>query len=1025
MVKADSTRDYYADLEIPKGADVVEIKKQFKKLALKYHPDRNPGHEEEFSPRFQAIQAAHEVLTDPAQRAKYDADRAKLGFRYGATAPRPNTSSNSRNPYAAYSDFPPPPKPPPPRNSSATGRPGYSSTPSSGASRYAKFAKSFETSGSREETNAKTNAFKAWENIKASQNSANPPRAPRRNDASWESGPNASHGTPPQPPPRPRPTSEFIPDPKGPPPQMHRSHTTRMPKKSGFAPATPGGDEPAAPSASSYFNMSGSGRPNPPRFQTSATQSSQPPPPPPPPPPPATQGMSRANKPDTLGHFKTQNQDFLGPNSARLRTPYASAGGEKTSIFPQGPALGRSATVREPAKHSTPERHRSASPPRRRDYKQHRNGPNTGSRTGPSSPIGVSPERIRTDPGGAPVQQRGRPRTQRARFEPFVESETSSEGQTSSSVDGSPSFAEQLAAEGRARAKKKGQSRKYPSYESMSQRPQNPVNPSIKINVSEGPPKHSQGQWRSGSSSSERPGAHEKPSGQASKVGIGERVASTYASSIHPSTFATSGLYTSQPKSEAPVISILDLSLPNAPAEAADSAASHSGLLFEWRPEKYLADNASTSSFTFPVDDDTFVTTPPPAAELRPGSQKINTRFSPSDWKGQFASNGADYFGTHAQRDDARRSSQAAPSPSRGRSANIRQPANVEDGPPVVPGLNHPDQAASPVQTKFSPEYWAQTFKQQSWDPSLHPPPPRKRSESRLKGTRPKGVAKRQTAPKPAGVGQTLGSSDEETAASDAFSGESLGTKASRESGPMDIDSGIAPPVGGSMNGRVQTPPLSTGAQHATTAPQFRRDNTFSPETTPNLAHLHAKGPSSPPLGGSSGRRPSEQVEMSSLNNVEPLTSSRTGLHDMKDISSSLPFASRASAAHPAKTFSPQRLELPQPPRPPPAPAKITQGSWEQYLAPMRKYMGEWSQFIDKMNAHCEGRQREVKGLSNNWLGALGEGERGGYLTYMQGVEEDFRVREHCNVAWEKHRNAMWAFGKVREAAVEKALGSA
>ncbi|KAH0556919.1 hypothetical protein GP486_005295, partial [Trichoglossum hirsutum] len=81
MVKPDSSRDYYQDLEVKPGADTNEIKKQFKKLALKYHPDRNPGHETEFISKFQAINVAHEVLSDPALRAKYDADRQKAGYR--------------------------------------------------------------------------------------------------------------------------------------------------------------------------------------------------------------------------------------------------------------------------------------------------------------------------------------------------------------------------------------------------------------------------------------------------------------------------------------------------------------------------------------------------------------------------------------------------------------------------------------------------------------------------------------------------------------------------------------------------------------------------------------------------------------------------------------------------------------------------------------------------------------------------------------------------------------------------------
>ncbi|KAK4917698.1 hypothetical protein LTR66_016920, partial [Elasticomyces elasticus] len=68
MVKADAKRDYYADLDLTPDADSDAIKKKFKELAKQYHPDRNPGREAEVVPRFQAIQAAHEILGDPGQK---------------------------------------------------------------------------------------------------------------------------------------------------------------------------------------------------------------------------------------------------------------------------------------------------------------------------------------------------------------------------------------------------------------------------------------------------------------------------------------------------------------------------------------------------------------------------------------------------------------------------------------------------------------------------------------------------------------------------------------------------------------------------------------------------------------------------------------------------------------------------------------------------------------------------------------------------------------------------------------------
>lgn len=64
-------KDYYAILGVSKTATPEEIKKNFRKLALKYHPDRNPG-DKAAEDRFKEISEAYEVLSDPSKRQKYD-----------------------------------------------------------------------------------------------------------------------------------------------------------------------------------------------------------------------------------------------------------------------------------------------------------------------------------------------------------------------------------------------------------------------------------------------------------------------------------------------------------------------------------------------------------------------------------------------------------------------------------------------------------------------------------------------------------------------------------------------------------------------------------------------------------------------------------------------------------------------------------------------------------------------------------------------------------------------------------------
>lgn len=64
-------RDYYKILEIDKKAPQDEIKKQYRKLARKYHPDKNPG-DKTSEDKFKELQEAYEVLKDPDKRSKYD-----------------------------------------------------------------------------------------------------------------------------------------------------------------------------------------------------------------------------------------------------------------------------------------------------------------------------------------------------------------------------------------------------------------------------------------------------------------------------------------------------------------------------------------------------------------------------------------------------------------------------------------------------------------------------------------------------------------------------------------------------------------------------------------------------------------------------------------------------------------------------------------------------------------------------------------------------------------------------------------
>src|SRR5260221_236233 len=71
-------RDYYEVLGLSRGASDEEIKKAYRKVAMQWHPDRNPGNAEAEA-KFKDATEAYEVLRDPQQRARYD--------QYGHHAP--------------------------------------------------------------------------------------------------------------------------------------------------------------------------------------------------------------------------------------------------------------------------------------------------------------------------------------------------------------------------------------------------------------------------------------------------------------------------------------------------------------------------------------------------------------------------------------------------------------------------------------------------------------------------------------------------------------------------------------------------------------------------------------------------------------------------------------------------------------------------------------------------------------------------------------------------------------------------
>ena len=937
-------------------------------------------------------------------------------------------SRPSMPPRKPATQFPPPPtRAPPPPSTKANFPP-----PPSG-NRYSSYSRSENTwaGASAEDAQAKANDFKAWEQMRHGQGPVPgrtvPPKAPKT--SVFTPGREAGNRMPNDSMPKRSAWDQY----QELHPGMSRAKSTRIPRNTGFDPGSPVGDEPQARHTSAYFTA-GSAE----RTQGSRAGAHFPPPPP--------RTGNAPKKPDASHAYKgSAGSENPSAKGGRISMPYATTGGEKTDLSSQN---GRSSSRKESkrqsewyaneqhnAEHVRP-RPASARSHRKQSPSPHRTNGSHQRPVSSSSSSSSSDESIRMADNGKPYASTTPLRNNRPRFKPSVKVEdvddedrfyhgqgdgSSSEARKRQAADQNPRNVGSNYPEGFAqhRTNREGERSQHPFLQTSASKPYTPPNQNSPQRPLNRPRSwhHSNGSAESldGSRSNVRPAAGD----QNGKAPMYDPLGNS-PSSFTPSANKWSDQWPfnspKKPRNSAaalpPYWAIPSSLAPSKILETQEKLHKYFSSDLNSRPvAPNHADNELHISFTYPEIDTSFKVIPPLRSH---SSETINMNFSPTEWHGKFTGSTNGYFGPPSSVRSAVRGRTSptknrvlnrvpplyrVPPPSNGHNAqeenaNMPPPPKKSTPPPAPPAAS--SLPPLPVETDYSSEEWAQHFKPATF---AYPPPPQRSPVRQLSRKRPmaprrlpRASYKRPTAPKPASVSAALGDAEKDPEL--ASVSESL-TSNTSDGSAMDIDPASTPPSAGHSqgNGDAKSPSKPNLAESTPrpTIPLKNTDNTLLEDQDPHLG-------------------------LDDLKNVAPFAPSHEGLKNLNELSSTLPFESRPSNISVDLPIR-EPLALPNPPKAPQVPTNLTQTSWERYIAQMRAYMFEWNAFNTKMLNHFNNRQALVENtLRPEWMSAVGDGtEKWGFKAYMQGVEEDFRVREHWDLSWEKHRECMKALGQVRE----------
>ncbi|EEP82299.1 predicted protein [Uncinocarpus reesii 1704] len=932
MVKVDVRRDYYAELCIDSRAEPEEIRKQYRKLAFKYHPDRNPGRETEFNSKFQALQTAYEVLNDSQLRSKYDTDRIRAGYGKHYSSSRatatPRTQS-SGTPFAPT---------PPRRTPTSTGnKSGYPPTgsyapppPTSGAQKWNNYTKPGASKWDKvyEDARTRAEAYHGFQNMKHNSHPAGgwTNFDPRTGRSSQEAGrtekpptAKAQQGQ------RPHSAYESYFNPqKQTAPQ--RSQTTK--KRNGFAPGTPGGDEPMAKSTSAYASVSRGER----------AQASNP-------------LFEQAPSP-TKKKFTGDSNPSSMPNLERTSSRYATAGGEKTYVSSAG--LGFTSSARTLFE-----------------------DPGPRPRTNPPSPTA-------TPVGGRHHSES--PKLRPSRNHAFTSSPTSSD-----SDEILPTFRPK--AKPRTRIRNKGNANAYTNY-----------NKGYSSGDTSSAWAMHPDSWLFGETNN----GHKKAPAKGNRGDFGGW--GTDPNSFHDGI--ESDRSSRRKTAERASKSFKQFS---SNADSDENARRETGV-----PASNEGRNPSSSNIFGAINVNEIHKTTPKSKS----HDYINTSFSAKEWSGTFG-DGVHFF-TPASSSSSAFVSKTIPT--RGRTLNkpgISSHFQPSDSSQTATNPSADRASSQPLppfaEAKFSADHWAELLKNNEWtiprpDAFQSQQMDSRRHKSPKKQSRP---SKRHAVPRPA----TVTSEAEEAATMYASGVQTAENTMNGAAEAMDIDETI--PSAGLQNIPTATPKEPTNSSNVR--------NPLASNTGPDL------------------------LDLTDIGLVNPFTATNSsGINDLKDLNTTLPFDSQPESIR--TRIKPKDLSLPKPPKVPTAPKFtvnpglpgmkpeqiLARGMWDRFMTDMAAYMNEFNRFNRTMLSHFNSRQNSVDTLlSPNWMSARGDSNRlnldgnqcpaagddedessdenslsntgkFGFTAYVRGMEEDFVVRQHWEIAWERHRQSILELGRLR-----------